>query len=289
MTRAVGWLVLAVVALSALAAGAGISYDGPQGPGTHISVRGDEIALHGRGLYRHMSAEVAPQGIAQDYVTLLLGIPMLLGAAFSARRGSLRGRLLLAGTLGYFFVTWLFYLLMAMYSAMFLVYVALTGTSFFALALVLLGLRVDAPHTAFRRTTPARGAGAFLIANSLAIALLWLSVVVPPLLSGTVIPPQVEHYTTLVVQGLDLALLLPLGVVSGTLLMRRRPSGYLLGPVYLVFLSLLMVALCAKIVAMGLLGYAIVPAIFIIPTLTLLAVVLGLWMLRGIEDGRRTA
>lgn len=82
-----------------------------------------------------------------------------------------------------------------------------------------------------------RFAEGFLVFNAVAIGLMWLQVVVPPLLDGSIYPAQLQHYTTLIVQGLDLGLLLPLSAVSGVLLMRRTPMGCLLGPVYLVFLS----------------------------------------------------
>ena len=317
-------LIFTIAAAAALAAATGILSRGGDGPSEHVSVRGETVLLHGTGLYRHMSAEVAPQGIAQDVVTLVVAIPLLLvalwwsergsdrwaaggsgrqtesdpgrgagrgsgrqtesGPVRGAGRGSLRGRLLLAGTLGYFLVTYLFYLVMGTYNAMFLVYALLLATSFFAFAGVLLGFDLATLPGRFAAGAPARGAGIFLIANAAAIGLLWLGIVVPPLLDGTVIPVQVEHYTTLVVQGLDLGLLLPLAVVAGALLIRRRPLGFLLAPVYLVFLTLLMTALTAKIVAMGMLGYEIVPVVFIIPTLTVVAGVFAVRLLRAITD-----
>ena len=105
-----------------------------------------------------------------------------------------------------------------------------------------------------------------------------------PLLNGAVIPAQVEHYTTLVVQGLDLALLLPLGFVAGVLLLRGRPLGYRIGPVYAVFLGLLMTALTAKVVAMGRLGYPIVPAVFIIPPFNAIAIVLAARVVAALRE-----
>lgn len=83
---------------------------------------------------------------------------------------------------------------------------------------------------------------------------------VPPLLDGTIYPPSLEHYTTLIVQGLDLALFLPLSIISGALLLRRKALGYLDAPVYLIFLVFQMTNLTAKLIAMGTQGQEIVPA-----------------------------
>ncbi len=103
--------------------------------------------------------------------------------------------------------------------------------------------------------------------NSILIALLWLSVIVPPLLDGSIYPDILQHYTTLIVQGFDLGLLLPLAFVAGWQWNRGKMIGWHLGPVYIVFLGILMTALSAKIIAMRLSGVNIIPSVFIIPTI----------------------
>ena len=275
--RTIGILVSFIILLSLAAATTGIfSREGP-GPFEHETVRGRTVTIYGRGIYRHMSMEVAPQGIAQDVVTLGLGIPVLLISLHLSGRGLFKGRILLAGTLGYFLVTYLFYMIMGMYNEFFLVYVTLTGLSFFAFILVLLSLHRDNTAARFSEKLPVRFIGGFLIFNSLAIAALWLGIVVPPLVEGT-IPVEVEHYTTLIVQGMDLSILLPAAFVSGVLLIKRRPFGYLLVPVYMVFLSILMTALAAKMVGMSMVGADVGPPLVIIPVITLTAM-LCVWLI----------
>ncbi len=276
-------LIWFIILLSCFASLAGIFSSG--GPGTfeYESIRGETVQIYGEGLYRHMSADVAPQGIAQDYVTFFIGIPLLLLSLFYARNGSLKGRFILAGTLGYFLVTYLFYLVMGMYSELFLIYTALLGTSFFAFILTLFSFDVNRLPSLFNESTPIKTAGSFLILNAIMIALLWLGIVVPPLFDGTIIPTETEHYTTLIVQGLDLGLLLPLAVVSGMLFIKKQPIGFLATPIYLVFLSILMLALVAKIIAMGLLGQNIIPVVFIIPAIALTSITLSTLVLRSIE------
>lgn len=275
---------IVIMLLAVIAASAGIFSS--EGPGSYevVTVRGDITTVYGTGVYKHMSADVAPQGIAQDYVTLFLGVPLLCIALVWARSGSLRGHYLLAGTLGYFLVTYLFYLVMGMYNVLFLVYAGLVGISFFAFAQTLLSFDLPFLPGYFRDSILRKGAGGFLIFNSIVIGLMWLSIVVPPLLDGTVIPNEVEHYTTLIVQGLDLGLLLPLAFVSGLLFIQGKPLGYLLAPVYLVFLSILMVALTAKVAAMGLLGQNIMPAIVIIPLFALLAISCSVLIIKKIKE-----
>lgn len=278
-------ILSSVIALLAIVAAA-VGIFSSEGPGSYPveTVRGDTVTVYGKGIYKHMSAEVAPQGIAQDYVTLFVAVPLLILSLLWVRRDSHRGRFLLAGTLGYFLVTYLFYLVMGMYNALFLVYVILLGTSFFAFAQTMISININELPEHFTWSTPAKWTGGFLIFNSIAIGIMWLGIVVPPLLDGSVIPDQVEHYTTLIVQGLDLAILLPLSFISGLLFIRQRPFGYLLAPIYFVFLSILMVALTAKVIAMGMLGQNVIPAITIIPLFALISILCSVFIFKNMKE-----
>jgi hypothetical protein len=247
------------------------------------SIHGQKVTIFGKGLYQHMSSDVAIQGIAQDYVTLFIGIPALIFSLILARKGTLKSKLLLAGTLSYFFLTYLFYMNMAMYNALFLVYIVLTGTTFFSLLLTILSIEIDTLPKSYSKSTPVKFVGGFLIFTSSSIGLLWLSILIPPLLDNTIIPLSVEHYTTLTVQGFDLALFHPLIFVAGLLLMKKNKYGYLTAPIVLIFLSLLMTALIAKIIAMAIAGVNVIPAIFIIPLIATFAISCTIILMRNIQ------
>ncbi len=264
------FLVLPMGILAAVAALGGICSSGGDGPWEHLSVRGETVSIYGKGIYRHMSAEVAPQGIAQDVVTLLLGVPFLSWSFWKSRHGGeIRHGLLLGGAVLYILVTYTFYLAMGTYNAFFLLYAALAGMGAFALILTLSRISLQELFQAYQGTKIHRAGGAFLIFSALAVGLLWLGIILPPLFSGSVIPSEVAHYTTLIVQGFDLAFLLPISFVLGVQLFRCTPLGLLGGTVYLVFLSLMMMALSAKVAAMGILGYNVIPVVYIIPSMAL--------------------
>ncbi len=277
------FLVILIAMFAILASIAGITSTGGPGNYSYLSIRGENVTIYGEGLYKHMSADVAIQGIAQDYITLIVGVPLLLISLFLALRGSFRGRFLLAGVLNYFFITYLFYMNMAMYNQFFLIYVVLTGLSFFAFAITLLSIGIKDLPDKFSNKTPFKFVGLFLIINSILIALLWLSVVVPPLMDKTIYPDAVDHFTTLVVQGFDLSLLLPISFVGGWLLIRKNNYGYLISTVTIVFLSILMTALVAKIIAMANAGVNVIPAVFIIPVIAVISIIGSYLMLRNIK------
>ena len=120
---------------SSIAAGFGILSDFGQGSFQYESIRGQIVEIYGIGIYGHMSSDVAIQGIAQDYITLFIALPLLIISLIGFSRARPQALFVLAGTIGYFFVTYLFYTAMAMYNIMFLIYVSLLCLSFFGLYL----------------------------------------------------------------------------------------------------------------------------------------------------------
>lgn len=274
-------LALIIVLLAEFAAIMGIFSDSDGAAQTVLSVRGEKVRLYGRGVYRDMPAEVAPQGIAQDYVTLFLGIPLLLIALVWSQDGAIRARMMLAGVLGYFLLTYLFWFTMGMYNDLFLAYVILAGLAMNAFLLVMLHLPPRKVKAAFIDAIPRKTAGWFLIISSLMIGSMWLSVIVPPWVRGH-FPKELYHFTTLIVQGMDLAYFLPFSFVSGYLLLKKSPWGYLFAPVYLVFLSLLSAALLAKLVYLMTHGFSVAtPPLVIVSAMLVGAVYLTTKVLKG--------
>lgn len=274
-------LVVLISIISILATSTGIFSAGGPGNYEYETIRGEGIAIYGTGLYKHMSVDVAIQGIAQDYITLFVGVPLILISLFLARKSSLRGLFLLSGTLLYFFLTYLFYTAMAMYNEMFLAYVLLLGVSFYTLILTLFSFDLEKVTSSIISNKIFKPAGLFLIINASLIALLWLSVVVPPLINGTIFPKEVQHYTTLIVHGFDLGLFLPAAFITGYLAIKKNQFGLLFTPIYLIFLSILMTVLVSKIVFMASAGANVIPVVFIMPTIALTSIIFSLLILKN--------
>ncbi|MCC8361343.1 hypothetical protein [Salinimicrobium sediminilitoris] len=281
--KIISLLVFFIAVISVVASGFGIFSDNGPGPFEHKSIRGQTIQIFGKGIYQHMPADVAIQGIAQDYVTLFLAIPLLLISLMGFRKKSIQAHFILAGTLGYFLVTYLFYLTMGMYNIMFLSYVVLLGLTFFAFFLTVDRLNQYDVTEVFTANTPHKFVGWFLILNSVIIEFLWLSIIIPPLLDGSIYPPDLNHFTTLIVQGLDLGLLLPISFILGYLLMKKDPFGFSYGTIYIIFLSVLMTALTAKVIAMAMADVNVVPAIFIIPSINIITILSAFLMIKNVK------
>lgn len=273
-------LILIICTTSLVATLVGIFSNSGQGSYSYKTIRGETIEIYGKGLYKHMSSDVAIQGIAQDYVTLFIGIPLLLIALFFYRKGKVKAKFLLTGVLLYFFLTYLFYTAMAMYNEMFLAYVLLLACSLFALILNLISF--DYQKTFLKSDNIITVAGYFLLVNSILIALLWLSVLLPPLINKSIYPKELQHYTTLIVQGFDLGIFLPLGFVAALLALRKNNVGKVFTIIYVIFLSILMAALTSKIIFMANAGANVIPAIFIMPTIGIFSSILSFQLLRQI-------
>jgi hypothetical protein len=267
--RRLTWLVLSAAFLAEAAAVAPFLLRGGPGPQRYTSIRGAEVEVLGVGPYRHMPAEVAIQGLAQDLVTGIVAVPFVLFALKWARRGSRPGHLALTGSVGYLFVQYFLYLAMATYNELFLLWVALVLLSSQALFRLLLAVPAGLFETVAMTTR--RYVGFFLIVNGVLIGGLWLAAVVPPLIDGRLYPEGLFHLTTMIVQGFDLALFLPPSILAGVAYIRRAPGG-LLAPAYAVFVSLQMLALLAKIVWMTATGVDAGPALIIIPVMLVGAV-----------------
>jgi hypothetical protein len=274
-------LVVLISIISVLATSTGIFSAGGPDNYEYETIRGEGITIYGTGLYKHMSADVAIQGIAQDYITLFVGVPLLLISLFFARKSSLRGLFVLSGTLLYFFLTYLFYTAMAMYNEMFLAYVFLLGVSFYTLILSLFSFDLEKVTSSNLSNKIFKPAGLFLIINASLIVMLWLSVVIPPLVNGTIFPKEVQHYTTLIVQGFDLGLFLPAAYITGYLAVRKNQFGLLFAPIYLIFLSILMTALVSKIIFMASAGANVIPVVFIMPTIALTSIIFSFLILKN--------
>ncbi|KPV50240.1 hypothetical protein SE17_28125, partial [Kouleothrix aurantiaca] len=212
---------------------------------------------------------------ANDLVTLAIGLPLLAMATWLALRGSLRGRLLLAGTLGFFLYTYLSMAMLTAYNALFLVYVAAFVLSLYAFVITMLSFDLADLPRHFSARLPRRALAALLFAIGGFLVLAWLGRIGSPLLRGTT--PALENTTTLVIQALDLSLIAPLAILAGVLLLRRSALGYLLASVAVLKGLTMALAVSAMGINMALAGVpdspAIVAPFLVLTLLNLLAAV----------------
>lgn len=283
-------LSVLVALLGAIAAGAGVFGQGEGSPVPFTTVRGDTALLQGHGLYRYDSVSGAAQAASADLVTLVFCVPLLLLATWLSARGSLRGRLLLSGTLGYFMYTYTSIAFMAAYNPLFLLYVALFSLSLFTFVLSLMSFDVKALPAHFSRSTPRAPVAIFLFLIGAFLAFNWIGNVILPSLTSGAAPDRLDSYTTLVIQAMDLGLIVPAAVLAGILWLRRSTFGYLLVPVVLVKGLTMSAALLAMIIGMIQAGVVVsMVEVAIFPALGLINAVVLWLVLKNVKESAAPA
>ncbi len=262
-------ILLPLIAVLALfAAAMGLFYQTPGQPYAFTNHRGETVMINGHGLYYYDTVSSAAQQQGNDIVTLVVALPMLVISSWFALRGSLRGRMLLTGTVGFFLYTYLSMSMLTAFNALFLVYVAIFTLSLYAFILCLMSFDLSSLPQHFSERLPRGWIAALLFIVGAFLTLAWLGKVAGPYLTGT--PPVLDNTTTFVIQAMDLSLIVPLAVLSGILLLRRNAWGYLLTSVFVLKAITLGLAVSAMIVNMTLAGTP-ESAVIVIPFLIITA------------------
>jgi len=238
--------------LAIFAAGMGLFYQTPGEPYPFTSHRGETVMINARGLYYYDTVSSAAQQQGNDVVTLFVALPLLVVSTWMTLRGSLRGRLLLTGTIGFFLYTYLSMCMLTAFNALFLVYVAIFGLSLYAFILCMMSFNLETLPRHFSDRLPRGWIAALLFVIGAFLTLSWLMRVMSPLMQAT--PPLLDNATSMVIQAMDLSLVVPLAVLSGILLLRRSAWGYLLTSVFVLKTIALGLAVSAMVVNMTLAG-----------------------------------
>lgn len=271
-------LVLIIILLSLVASVAGLFITGGQGKYDFTTINKETVQIVGEGLYKNDSVSVVAQGKASDLITLVLGLPILIVSLYFANKNSLKARLLLTGTLGYFLYTYMSYTFLWMYNKFFIVYVLLMSASLFAFILSMLSFDMQKISSYFTEKLPVKFIGGFQIFLAFAIGMLWLGKIAPTIF-GNAIPAGLEHYTTLVIQGMDLGFVVPAAILSGILLIKRKPFGYLLSSVMIMKGITMLTSITAMIINQALNGVKMdIVSIIMFPAFNLLTI-FCLWLL----------
>jgi len=214
---------------------------------TFQTIDGETVPLFGKGLYYKDSVSGASQAKAQDIVTLVIGIPLLAISLILSNKGSIKIKLLLTGTIGYFLYTYTSYSFLLVYNKFFLLYVALMSLSFFCFIINITSPELKELEKHFKPNFPKNYIGIFSIIIGVFIGLLWLGRILPSLGKA---PDELEHYTTLVIQAMDLGFIVPVALLSGILILKSKSLGYLLSSIIIIKGATLLMAIVAMIIFM---------------------------------------
>lgn len=276
------WIIPLLFILALFAAGAGLFWMGEGQSYPLTSYRGDEVMINAHGLYYWDTVSMTAQMQGNDIVTLMIGLPLLVISFWLAQRGSLRGRFLLTGTLGYFLYTYMSMCFGTAYNNLFLVYVALFSLSLFAFILSMMSFDMKTLPQRFSERLPRRAFAAMFILVGAFLSLAWLGRIIPPLMQNG--SPPLENVTSLFIQAMDLGMIVPLCFLSAVLLLRRNAFGYLLASISVM--KFLTMGLAVSVMGINMVR-AGVPAspveLVIFPAITLANGIMAVILLRNID------
>lgn len=230
-----------------IATAAGVFYRTPGSPIEYVTVRGEQAIFQGNGLYRYDPAWFAREGIVWDVINLSIGLPLFAVAIYLNQRNSMRGQLLLGGLLFYFFYVYIMAMSGYALNRLFLVYVAIFALSAVAFFMNLHGIDVARLPAHVSTRFPRRLFIGFTFLVGATLIFLWIGRIIPIMINDR-FPSDITGLTTLVSQGIDLGMVVPLMLSAGILLWRRSPLGYLLTGVSLGYGLMMSITLPAFIV-----------------------------------------
>jgi hypothetical protein len=240
-------LLILIALLILVATSTGIFYRTAGIPIEYTTVRGERATFQGSGLYRYDPAEFALEGIIWDVINLFIGLPLFALSIYLSHRNSMRGKLLLEGLLFYFFYVYLMATVGIAFNNLFLVYIIIFALCAVVFFMNLSNVNVLSLPTQVSTKFPHRLFTGFVFTVGAVLCILWLKRIFQIMLTGQ-FPPDVAGMTTLVSQGVDLGIVVPLALSAGISLERRSPWGYLLASITMTYGLMMFISIPAWIV-----------------------------------------
>ena len=176
-----------------------------------------------------------PQNRATDVVTLVIGIPLLIGSAVATARGSRPGRILWLAAMGFLLYDYGMYALAVRWQPLFLAYLALFGLSLYGTILGFTGTDPVLIRPVVDDRIPRKRVAAYLLGVAMVVGGVWLSEEIGATARGATPKSVIEFETpTNIVHVFDLAIVLPAMATAAVMLLRRKPWGFVLSGVLLV-------------------------------------------------------
>ena len=234
---ALNWLIPLIAVLVLVSAGAGLFWNNEGSSYSFTTLYGETVTIYGKGLYEQDTIFSAGASLGADIVALFIALPLLIVSFILYRRRSLRGGFLLASALAYYCYYGASLGFIVAYNQLYLVYLALFSTSFFAFVLFMTMFDLPSLPNHFSRRLPRIWMAIFMFIAGFGTALIWLSDVINALITESV-PQALGANISLITYTLDVGVIVPATALAGIQLLKRAPLGYLLTGILTTLLAL---------------------------------------------------
>jgi hypothetical protein len=243
------------------------------------------IGLLTPGFYSLETPNWQAQSIGQDMVDLFLVVPCLLLTSILAYRNNRTALMIRGGVLLYLTYTFVLYCFDVHFNALFVLYCACLGLSFYALMNFLFSQLKNKYEFGFKNHYIHRTIGIYFIIIATLFCFLWLAEIIPSIIYN--ITPKSLIETGLLTNGvhvLDLAVLLPGIFMAGIFLLQRKPIGVILTPVILAFFILMDLTIGLLVVVMKFRGIeSDLMLTVVMGILALVSLFLLIWFMKNIK------
>ena len=192
--------------------------------------------LSGPSLYP--TEEMLLFNLPTDLFTLVIGLPILLGSMWMARRSQLLGLLCWPGILLYVLYIYVAYAISVPFNILFLAYVALVALSAYTTIGLVASINAEAVRQRLAGFVPERLAGGILFGLAILVSLMNLAQIITALTS-----PAPDYRLAYPVWIADFAVVAPACLIGGLLLWQRKAPGYVAGAGLLLVGSMLFVGI----------------------------------------------
>ena len=227
----------------------------------------------------------AVQAIGLDYANLAVVI-LLLVSTYYVSKNSLRAYLVWLGAYIYLIYAFAIYAFSVHFNFLFLIYIIILGVSFYTLVGGLTAVDTTNLSTSFLSNTKSKIVSALLMIIGILFGLLWLSEIVPSILSNKIPSSLVETGLWVnPVHVLDLALILPGMIITSVMLWRRNMLGFLMAVPLMVFSVTMGAGIISMFIISAIKGMpSSLPAGMIIGLIMLLSVYFSYLFLREVKE-----
>ena len=229
--------------------------------------------------------ELLQSFVPNDVVNLFIGLPILLGSMWLARRGKLIGLLFWPGALFFVLYNYIIYVFAMPLNMAFLLHLVLVTMSVYTLIGLVASIDGKVVQQRLTGAVPERLAGGVLAGLGLLFFLRVIGVIVNALTSQT---PIAE--TELALHTSDF-LITPAWVIGGVLLWRRKEFGYVIGLGLLFQASMLFIALIIFLLLQPFLTTApfVLADVVVIFTMGLICFIPFVLFVRGVVSKRSSS
>lgn len=184
------------------------------------------IGLTWKGLYQDTNSLILKGWWFNDWVTLLVAVPLFALAIFLSNKGSIRGFALLMGLMMFTVYNYSFYLFGAAFNAVFLGYVAVFVVGIFGLlagTLTLLSL-LKSDH--FPNIVVSKSISSYMVLTAIFLSIGWVGQWLDFVITGNK-PQLMEQFeaSNHLVAALDMTFVVPWFLFGAFLLWKQRISG----------------------------------------------------------------